>query len=533
MLEKYVCPSCGKNFEWDDESLDEYIVCPHCGDRLRSPNAPTFSEGTEIGDYVVKRRIGVGGMGEVYIAEQKSMGRPVALKVLQSDLVSDKSYLERFYREVRTLAQIEHPNIVKAIEAGYDGDIYYFSMMFIEGNDLKKRLDKQGPLPEIDALYIILDVAGALKYVWNKHKIIHRDIKPANIIVTPDHEVKLMDLGISKTMAENKPSDLTMAGMMVGSPYYVSPEQAKAEKDIDWRADLYSLGATFHHLLTGELPYDRDNSMQIIAAHISDPVPDPRHVKPEVSETSAEIVRLMMAKSREDRYPSWDEAITAIRNAIDQLTASTGAATSILSVAKTGAIPVDVPKYKAKGDVVDKINQLPALGWLSNLKIRFAVLVCLLFLVSLGFIKVVSNSVADAKRKRAERYYNHALTLLKEKPRTMTEARDAYRALRAAQMVGDPKYTTLANERISELKRRMENLKLKRRQTARNAALNNLKERSFRLEQAGQFDDAIQLWKNYQNNGDYASELNDVIAEKIRHLKTRRKKAAKLKEGVE
>ncbi len=533
MLEKYTCPSCGESFEWDDESLDEYIGCPHCGDNLRSPNAPRFSPGTEIGDYIVQRRLGVGGMGEVYLAEQKSMKRPVALKVLQPDLVSDKSYLERFYREVRTLAQIEHPNIVKAIEAGYDGDICYFSMMFIKGNDLKRQLDQKGPLPEIDALYIILDVAGALKYVWNKHKLIHRDIKPANIIVTPEHEVKLMDLGISKTMAENRPSDLTIAGMMVGSPYYVSPEQAKAEKNIDWRADLYSLGATFYHLVAGQLPYDRENSMQIIAAHISDPIPDPRELNPAISSASAEIIRLMMEKQREDRFPSWDEAMVAIQAAIDKLTASTGAATAILSVAKAGAAPVDIPKRKAKGDVVDKIKQIPARKWFSDLRIRFAVLVGLLFLVFLMFFKVVSNSVAEAKRKRAEKHYNHALELIKKKPRTITEAQQVYNALRAAQMAGDPKYTALANKKINELKRHLGNLKRQRKRAGAIAAMNHLQERSSRLEQTGRFDDAIRLWKNFQNHGDYTSELGDAIAEKIRYLEMQRKKAENLKGGVE
>ena len=533
MLETYVCPACERDIEVDDEDTREYIVCSYCGDKLRSPNAPTYPPGTKIGDYVVKERIGVGGMGEVYLAEQKSMLRPVALKVLQPDLVEDKSYLERFYREVRMLAQIEHPNVVKAVEAGYDGDIYFFSMMYIEGKDLKKKMDSEGPMLEIDALYVALDVAEALKYVWNKHKIIHRDIKPANIIVTPEREVKLMDLGISKTMVDDRPLDLTLAGMMVGSPYYVSPEQARADKDIDWRADMYSLGATIFHLVTGNFPYDRENSMQIIAAHISEPIPNPKKANPKISDLTAAIVMRMMAKNREERYPSWDEAIEALRNAIDALATSTGAATSIVSVAGSDAAITGVPKRAAKGDVVDEIRKIPAKKLLADLRIRFVLLVSILFLTFVAFFKVATNSVAEAKKKRAEAHYAKAMRILQAKSKSKRELEAAYSALLAAKRAGNPKYAALAKEKLDELKRIADNVKRKRERETARMALNELKARSEKLEEAGKFDEAIRLWRDYQARGAYASDMKDLISERIAYLEKEKGKLIKRKEGVE
>jgi len=533
MLETYVCPACGQNIEVDDECNDEFVVCVHCGDRMRSPSAPMFPPGTEIGDYVIKKRIGIGGMGEVYMAEQKSMMRPVALKVLQPDLVEDKSYLERFYREVRTLAQIEHPNVVKAIEAGYDGDIYYFSMMYIKGKDLKKRLDEEGSMTEIDALQVALDVARALQYVWNRHKIIHRDIKPANIIVTPEREVKLMDLGISKTMVDDRPSDLTLAGMMVGSPYYVSPEQARADKDIDWRADMYSLGATLHHLVTGKLPYDRDNSMQIIAAHISDPIPDPRDSAPDVSDATAGIIMRMMEKNRDGRYHSWDDATEALKGAIETLTTSTGAETSIVSIANMDAATRGVPKRAAKGDVVDSINVGVVKRLLADLRIRFAVLVALLFLVFVAFFNLVTTSLAEAKRVKAKAAYEKAERILQGKPRSKREFEAALSALLAARKAGDPKIAALAEDKIHELETQIERFKRKRTREAIRVVMRDLKNRSARLEEAGDFDGAIKLWSDYRTRGAYASALDDVIAERIAYLKREKGKRAKVKEGVE
>jgi len=538
MIETYVCPACQKNIEWDDSSCDDYIECLHCGERLRSPNAPMLTTGTVIGDYVIEKRLGVGGMGEVYLAEQQSMMRPVALKVLQPDLAEDKSYLERFYREVRTLALIEHPNIVKAIETGYHDSICYFSMSYINGKDLKEQLDDNGKMSEVDALHVILNVAHALQYVWDKHKLIHRDIKPANIILTDEHEVKLMDLGISKTMADNKPADLTMAGMMVGSPYYVSPEQARAEKDIDWRADMYSLGASFYHMIVGNLPFDSENAMTIIAAHLSKPIPDPRDKNAEITDRSANIIGQMMQKKKEDRFASWDDAIEAIEDAIEEL-AEQGASTSIMTGIPTEELEqlkVDfsdeetVPKHTASPDMVGKVKHAAAKSIFGNLYIRFAILVLLLFITFLSFFRVVKKSIVETRRKDAVVKYSRAMTFLKDKPDTKQERIEAYNLLIAVKKVGDSKYSKLADGEIEKLRQDAFSARNRRQSDVIDKELQKLKDASYKLSQAGKLDEAIRVWRRYKMNGAFADELEDEISSAVEYLQRQKRQRTR---GIE
>ncbi len=532
MIETYVCPACQQNIEWDDSSCEEFIECHHCGDKLRAPNAPMFKKGTVIGDYVIKKRLGVGGMGEVFLAEQQSMMRPVALKVLQQDLVEDKSYLERFSREVRTLAQIEHPNIVNVIETGWQDNICYFSMSYVNGHDIKYKLDTEGKLTEIDALHVILNVAGALKYVWETHKLIHRDIKPANIILTDDNEVKLMDLGISKTMADDRPADLTMAGMMVGSPYYVSPEQARAEQDIDWRADMYSLGASFYHMLVGCLPFDSENVMAIIAAHLSEPRPDPRDKNPDVSDRSANIVGQMMQKEREKRFASWDDAIEAIETAIDEISGK-GASTAILTfspedarkkVKSSRAVKKTVTKHVASPDIVEKVRLIVAKSIFGNLYIRFITLVFVLFLTFLAFFYVVKESINDAKTKEAKIRFETAISFIKNKPNTTSTRKRAIRLLMAVKTTKDPKYSDLAQVEIDKLRHsHLEEQTMWTNDILRDE-LRKLKDKSYNLEQKGKIEDALKIWRTYAIEGGYATELKDEIKKAVKYLKREKKR---------
>lgn len=537
MVETYVCPSCQQNIECDDSTCEEFIECMHCGEKLRVSNAPMLAKDSVIGDYIVKKRIGVGGMGEVYLAEQQSMQRPVALKVLQSDLVEDKSYLERFYREVRTLAQIQHPNIVNAIETGYEDNICYFSMSYIEGKDLKEKLDSEGKMSEIDALHVILNVAEALKFVWERHKLIHRDIKPANIILTDENEVKLMDLGISKTVADNKPADLTMAGMMVGSPYYVSPEQARASKDIDWRADMYSLGASFYHMIVGDLPFDSDNTMAIIAAHLSKPIPDPRVKNPDITDESANIIGQMMQKDKEDRFASWDDAIAAIEDAIAEVSEH-GAETTILDAvpkkiikkAKINLNQEKKTKHAAKPDIVEKIKDIAAKTIFGNLYIRFVILVMLLFITFLSFFKVVKESIHEEKVKTAQVRIAKYKEFQQESKNTKKEIREAFKLLDNIKAVGYKKADTWADNELNNLKKIYSSQRVQRKSSHIQNELSKLKEESYKLEKNGQIDNALQLWRQYKHTGAYSTELKDDIRDAVEYLK--RKKHRNNRRGI-
>lgn len=250
--------------------------------------------------------IGAGGMGVIYKAKQIPTRRTVALKVLREDLARDRSSLERFLFEVRLLARMEHPNMVRVYEGGFDGRFAYFSMEFISGEDLKLAIARGRRFPEAEALSIAGEVASALDYAWRKEHMIHRDVKPANIMLTSGGTAKLLDLGISKQISGGD-TLLTNPGTMIGSPAYMSPEQARGEQDIDFRADIYSLGITLYHLLAGSHPYGGDTAADVISRHLSAPVPDLRIARPDVSRRFARALRRMMAKERTGRFSSWED----------------------------------------------------------------------------------------------------------------------------------------------------------------------------------------------------------------------------------
>ncbi len=265
------------------------------------------SQIARIGDYVIERRLGAGGMGVVYLAKQIAMHRHVALKVLRENLLTDQSYIDRFFHEVRLLSGLEHISLVRVYEGGQDGSNLFFSMEFVEGDDLKYAIDRRRKFSEREAADIAVQVAAALDYAWKKGKMIHRDIKPANIILRKDGTAKILDFGISKKVTPDNTVCVTNTGIMIGSPTYMSPEQAGMENDIDFRADIYSLGITLYHLLTGQVPYDGNSAVAVITQHVSAPIPNVRSLRPEISRRMAKMIRKMMAKDKADRYGSWEE----------------------------------------------------------------------------------------------------------------------------------------------------------------------------------------------------------------------------------
>lgn len=303
------------------------IPCPQCQRPLSSPLkkvclacqydfGETFwaavTQG-QIGDYRLLSHLGSGGMGEVFVAEQLSMRRKVALKVLHPRLAENESYVKRFFYEVRMLAKVSHPNVVSAIEAGIDGQFVFFSMHLIQGRDLKWHLDHGRHFTEAETLVLLLQTADALAACWHEYHIVHRDIKPANLLLAEDQTIKIMDLGISKQYSESHAAStgLTMEGIMVGTPNYVSPEQAKALKEVTCQSDMYSLGITAYELLTGKLPYEAESVVEILALQIHGNVKNPRKVLPALSPAMAHLIMRMMQKSPSRRFKSWENFITA------------------------------------------------------------------------------------------------------------------------------------------------------------------------------------------------------------------------------
>lgn len=305
----FTCTNCGAEIEADESIAGSMAQCPNCNISVMIPKQG-ISPGMKIAGYEVRRRLGSGGMGEVWLANQTAMERLVALKILSPALTSNKEFVIRFLKEVKTAAKLEHPNIVTAFDAGVDGDIYYLAMSYVDGILLDNRLGIDRKIPEKEALQIVKCIADALCYAWNEFKILHRDIKPANIMIDARKIPKLMDMGISKSLSEEK--KLTMTGIIVGTPYYMSPEQARADTDIDCRSDIYSLGATLYHLVTGEVPYDATTAMGILTKHITDPFPPPQNKNPEVSDGCSVLLETMMAKIPEERPETWEAVIRDI-----------------------------------------------------------------------------------------------------------------------------------------------------------------------------------------------------------------------------
>jgi serine/threonine protein kinase len=256
--------------------------------------------GRRFGAYQVLDVLGAGGMGTVYRAKNVTLERVVALKTLAAQFSGDDEYVQRFLKEARAAARLNHPNIVQIYDFGCEQGIYYLAMEYVDGPSLRTLL-KRNRLSEHDAVLLVRHAVAALA-VAHAQGIVHRDIKPDNLMLTASMDrLKLVDLGIAKRMGEDH--GLTQTGQAVGTPQYISPEQIRGAKDIDARADIYSLGATFFQLLTGRAPYEGSSGALIMTMHLTEPLPDPRTYVPELSTGVCRVLRKMMAKNRDERYP--------------------------------------------------------------------------------------------------------------------------------------------------------------------------------------------------------------------------------------
>jgi eukaryotic-like serine/threonine-protein kinase len=261
------------------------------------------------GRYALERELGRGGMAVVYLARDLKHDRPVALKVVRPDLASLLGG-ERFLREIRFAARLQHPAIVPVHDSGEADGLLYYVMPFIEGESLRARLSREGQLPLEDALQITREVAGALSYA-HRHGVVHRDIKPENILLSAGHSL-VLDFGIAHAIAPEGPERLTATGLVVGTPSYMSPEQATGTDRPDLRSDIYSLGCVLYEMLVGEPPYTGPTPRAIIARRLSEPIPDMRTVREGVPEGVARAVMCALAKVPADRFATAAEFAAAL-----------------------------------------------------------------------------------------------------------------------------------------------------------------------------------------------------------------------------
>jgi serine/threonine-protein kinase len=265
-----------------------------------------------IPGYTIQSKIGQGGMGIVYKATQTSVNRVVAIKILSGNATKDKTFVARFLQEAQSAAHLNHKNLISAIDVGVSNGIYYFVMEYVTGKSCRDLMNTaKGPLTEDKALHIAIQMAEVLNHI-HQHQMVHRDIKPENILVTNDGTVKLCDLGLAKSTTSIEQS-LTQEGLAVGTPYFMSPEQIRGDKDVDIRADLYSLGATLFYLLTGKHPYEGQSAAETMSMHLKEAVPDPRKHNPQIREDFGWVIHKLMAKDRAQRYQTPGELLEDLK----------------------------------------------------------------------------------------------------------------------------------------------------------------------------------------------------------------------------
>ncbi len=262
----------------------------------------------QIPGYQILSELGAGAMARVYKAKQLSLDRIVAIKVLPRRMSENPEFVERFYKEGKAAAKLNHPNIVGAVDVGEANGYHYFVMEYVEGQTVFDRLERSERYEEKEALQIIIQICRALVHA-HALGLIHRDVKPKNIMITRAGVAKLADMGLARETADQQAA-LAEAGKAYGTPYYISPEQIRGELDIDARADIYSLGATFYHMVTGRVPFDGPSPSAVMHKHLKDELVPPDHIIPSLSAGVGEIIEVAMAKKPKNRYATAEDMLT-------------------------------------------------------------------------------------------------------------------------------------------------------------------------------------------------------------------------------
>ncbi len=265
----------------------------------------TIGEGTHLGDFLVRGTLGQGGMGVVYLAYEEKLDRDVALKVLSPSLCRNRRFIDRFKREAQAAAGLAHPNITHIYRIDEHAGIHFYAMELVRGKNLVEILGERGAMPAAEALPIIRHSAEGLRAA-TQHKITHRDVKPSNIMLTESGAVKVTDFGLAKAYMGSL--ELTSTGVILGTPVYMSPEQGRGDP-VDHRSDMYSLGATFYHLIYGKPPFQADSPISLILKHISDAPSFPEDKAARVPRGVVAIIRRLLEKDPDRRYATYDDLL--------------------------------------------------------------------------------------------------------------------------------------------------------------------------------------------------------------------------------
>ncbi len=331
----------------------------------------SFNIGENVGQYRIIEQLGQGGMATVYKAYHASLDRYVALKVLHPAFNEDQTFISRFQREARVVAKLEHPNIVPIYDYSEHEKRPYLVMKYIEGDTLKARLT-QGPLTSEEIEQVVNSVGAALEYA-HRQGILHRDIKPSNVMIAADGMMYLADFGLAR-IAQAGESTMSSDSIM-GTPQYISPEQAMGKKDLDAGTDIYSFGVMLYELVVGQVPFSADTPFSVIHDHIYTPLPMPKKVNPNVPDTVQRVLLKALAKDRLDRYATVEELMDAFKQAWTEAgVPMQGTAIIMRSTAakdRTGSKKQAIP---AAGVVLPPVKKRSPWMWVS---IGLVVLLCL------------------------------------------------------------------------------------------------------------------------------------------------------------
>jgi serine/threonine-protein kinase len=353
-------------------------------EQTQPPTTPGVDlTGQPLGDFHVLRRLGQGGMGQVFLAEQVSLKRKVALKILRADLANNAVSLQRFKAEAEAVARATHANIVQVYAIGEANGLHYMALEYVEGRNLRDHLERKGTLDVPLALSVMRQVAAALQRAAELG-VIHRDVKPENILLTRQGEVKVADFGLSRCFAPDQPPlSLTQSGVALGTPLYMSPEQVEG-KPLDPRTDIYSFGATCYHLLAGVPPFQGTAAYEVALKHVRDE-PVPLHeVRPDLPADLCAVVGKMMAKDPGQRYQTCREILGDLQRVRDGLAGLRTEALAITADTPAESISLEmVPPRPPRGR-----------GWL-------AALVVLTLLLGAGFGALLGRSAGGSARTTA------------------------------------------------------------------------------------------------------------------------------------
>src|SRR5277367_1146508 len=301
------CAKCANLIDVTGLEPGDTITCPYC--------ANEFAITRQFGNFVLERQLGAGGMGAVYLGQDVTLNRVVAVKVLKPELVSDQKFMATFLREAEITASLNHPNIVQVYAFGQHEGIYYMVVEYISNGSLDDKIANLGRITELEGIEIGIAVARGLECALQRGGLIHRDIKPGNILFNSSNTPKVVDFGLSLSFDTTDHFD----GEIWGTPYYVAPEKLERERE-DFRSDLYSLGATLFHAISGRPPYEGEDPNAVAMKHLSGKVVSLKAFVPDISDQTTYAVSRAMAREPDERYQSYAEFIEQLEDAKRRIT---------------------------------------------------------------------------------------------------------------------------------------------------------------------------------------------------------------------